>query len=60
MDPAEAPVAAPTEETDSAQPESALAETNGKSGSRGTVQPPSAKPGGLGFKPGAKAPGRKN
>ncbi|MCP2319485.1 Fe-S oxidoreductase [Nocardia amikacinitolerans] len=34
--------------------------TNGTSGNGSAVAPPTAKPGGLGFKSGAKAPGRKN
>ncbi|MEV0028767.1 heterodisulfide reductase-related iron-sulfur binding cluster [Nocardia sp. NPDC050793] len=46
--PAEAPQPAPE------QP------TNGTSGNGAAVAPPTAKPGGLGFKTGAKAPGRKN
>ncbi|MGW4743164.1 (Fe-S)-binding protein, partial [Nocardia xishanensis] len=34
--------------------------TNGTSGNGAATAPPAAKPGGLGFKTGAKAPGRKN
>ncbi|WP_431968144.1 (Fe-S)-binding protein [Nocardia sp. bgisy134] len=34
--------------------------TNGTSGNGSVAAPPAAKPGGLGFKSGAKAPGRKN
>ncbi|WP_280473859.1 (Fe-S)-binding protein [Nocardia asiatica] len=54
---------APAPETPASQPE-AVAEPEQSNGANGNgkheVAPPTAKPGGLGFKSGAKAPGRKN
>ncbi|MEU1208995.1 heterodisulfide reductase-related iron-sulfur binding cluster [Nocardia sp. NPDC005825] len=61
-----APVAAPAPVAEPAAPaEPAVSESNGTSEANGTsegngVTPPAAKPGGLGFKSGMKAPGRKN
>ncbi|WP_067796520.1 (Fe-S)-binding protein [Nocardia beijingensis] len=60
----QAPVAeAPVAEASAAQPEPAAEpeQSNGASGNGASeVAPPTAKPGGLGFKAGAKAPGRKS
>ncbi|WP_433592140.1 heterodisulfide reductase-related iron-sulfur binding cluster [Nocardia sp. CA-145437] len=61
-----APAAAPAPEAEPAAPaEPAASESNGVSESNGASEgngatPPAAKPGGLGFKSGMKAPGRKN
>ncbi|WP_194816380.1 (Fe-S)-binding protein [Nocardia sp. XZ_19_385] len=53
---------APGEEAPAPAPEEPTAEADQPANGNGTtpVAPPTAKPGGLGFKSGAKAPGRKN
>ncbi|MFF0458078.1 (Fe-S)-binding protein [Nocardia africana] len=57
---AEPEVPAAESASTSEAPESATAAaTESAGGGNGEVQPPTAKPGGLGFKSGAKAPGRK-
>ncbi|MFE3730592.1 hypothetical protein ACFXN1_38895, partial [Nocardia sp. NPDC059154] len=50
--------AAPAPAAEHAAP--AATESNGTPEGNGSVAPPAAKPGGLGFKSGMKAPGRKN
>ncbi|MEV0467756.1 heterodisulfide reductase-related iron-sulfur binding cluster [Nocardia tengchongensis] len=66
-DSAPAPVAEPVAPAEPAAPvEPAATESNGTAAgngateANGAVNPPAAKPGGLGFKSGMKAPGRKN
>ncbi|PXX65318.1 Fe-S oxidoreductase [Nocardia tenerifensis] len=57
--PAEPAAASPTPESESPAAETAPADQSNGNGTS-EVTPPTAKPGGLGFKSGAKAPGRKN
>jgi Fe-S oxidoreductase len=52
--------ATPAEPAPAAEPAAAPAPAEPESASNGSAQPPAAKPGGLGFKAGAKAPGRKS
>ncbi|MFE3026007.1 (Fe-S)-binding protein [Nocardia tengchongensis] len=66
-DSAPAPVAEPVAPAEPAAPvepaateSNGAAESNGATEANGAANPPAAKPGGLGFKSGMKAPGRKN